>query len=57
MADEIPPFSGDFAAGTQVAGYLLREQIGWGGMAAVYRAYAEPAPREIPDPLAGPAPS
>ena len=39
MADEIPPFSGDFAAGTQVAGYLLREQIGWGGMAAVYRAY------------------
>src|SRR5450755_76768 len=39
VADEIPPFSGDFAAGTQVAGYLLREQIGWGGMAAVYRAY------------------
>jgi tRNA A-37 threonylcarbamoyl transferase component Bud32 len=39
VADEVPHFSGDFAVGAQVAGYLLREQIGWGGMAAVYRAY------------------
>ncbi len=39
MGDEIPRVSGDFAVGTQVAGYILREQIGWGGMAAVYRCY------------------
>jgi Protein kinase domain len=37
--DEVPPASGDFAAGAQVAGYRLGEQVGWGGMAAVYRAY------------------
>ena len=34
-----PPASGDFAASGQVAGYRLGEQVGWGGMAAVYRAY------------------
>ena len=39
MAEEVPPASGDFEAGTEVAGYLVREQVGWGGMAAVYRAY------------------
>ena len=39
MADEVPPVTGDFAAGAQVAGYRLAEHIGWGGMAVVYRAY------------------
>ncbi len=39
MAEEVHPVSGDFAAGAQVAGYRLGEQVGWGGMAAVYRAY------------------
>ena len=38
MADGVPPASGDFTAGAQVAGYRLAEQIGWGGMAVVYRA-------------------
>ncbi len=38
MSDEVPPVSGDFAAGAQIAGYRLAEQIGWGGMAVVYRA-------------------
>jgi serine/threonine-protein kinase len=38
VADGVPPASGDFAAGAQVAGYRLAEQIGWGGMAVVYRA-------------------
>jgi serine/threonine protein kinase len=31
--------SGQFAAGDQVAGYRIGEQIGRGGMAVVYRAY------------------
>ncbi len=39
MADEVPPVTGDFAAGAQVAGYRLAEHIGWGGMAVVYRAH------------------
>ena len=39
MADEVPPVSGDFALGAQIAGYRLAEQIGWGGMAVVYRAH------------------
>jgi len=39
VADEVPPVTGDFAAGAQVAGYRLAEHIGWGGMAVVYRAH------------------
>ncbi len=39
MADEVPPVSGGFALGAQIAGYRLAEQIGWGGMAVVYRAH------------------
>jgi Protein kinase domain len=38
VADEVPLATGDFTAGVQVAGYRLAEQIGWGGMAVVYRA-------------------
>jgi serine/threonine protein kinase len=38
VADEVPRASGNFAAGAQIAGYRLAEQIGWGGMAVVYRA-------------------
>ena len=44
MADRGPPGSGvrpgsgGFAVGAQIAGYRLAEQIGWGGMAVVYRA-------------------
>ena len=38
MADRVPRLSGDFAPGAQIAGYRLAEQIGWGGMAVVYRA-------------------
>ena len=37
MSDEIPAYGG-FAAGSQVAGYRLEEQIGRGGMAVVFRA-------------------
>jgi serine/threonine protein kinase len=39
VADEVPPASGDFTAGAQLAGYRLAEHIGWGGMAVVCRAY------------------
>ena len=38
MADEVPSVSGRFAPGTRIADYELAEQVGWGGMAAVYRA-------------------
>jgi protein kinase-like protein len=38
VADEVPSVSGGFAPGTRIADYELAEQVGWGGMAAVYRA-------------------
>ena len=38
MTDEVPPAAGDVGAGSQIASYRLEEQIGWGGMAVVYRA-------------------
>ena len=39
MSDRIPWDAGEFAPGAQVAGYLLEEQVGRGGMAVVYRAH------------------
>jgi hypothetical protein len=38
VTDEVPPALGDVGVGSQVASYRLDEQIGWGGMAVVYRA-------------------
>ena len=38
MTDEVPPALGDVGVGSQVASYRLDQQIGWGGMAVVYRA-------------------
>ena len=38
MTDEVPPAFGDVGVGSQIASYRLDEQIGWGGMAVVYRA-------------------
>jgi len=38
VAEEVPGVPGDFAVGAQIASYRLAEQIGWGGMAVVYRA-------------------
>ena len=37
-ADDAPAVPGQLAAGSQIAGYRLMEQIGRGGMAVVYRA-------------------
>jgi serine/threonine protein kinase/DNA-binding beta-propeller fold protein YncE len=39
VSDEIPSAPGGFAAGSQMAGYQLEEQIGRGGMAVVFRAH------------------
>src|SRR5260370_15537809 len=36
---EVPLAPGDFAVGSQIAGYQIEEQIGRGGMAVVYRAF------------------
>jgi serine/threonine-protein kinase len=38
VAEDFLPAFADLGAGTQIASYRLGEQIGWGGMAAVYRA-------------------
>ena len=38
MSGELPSASGGLAAGSRIAGYLIEEQIGRGGMAVVYRA-------------------
>jgi serine/threonine-protein kinase len=39
--------NGEFAAGSQVAGYRLEEQIGQGGMAVVFRAYDQRLDRQV----------
>ena len=38
MSGELPSASGGLAPGSRIAGYLIEEQIGRGGMAVVYRA-------------------
>jgi serine/threonine protein kinase len=38
VTDEVPAAAGDVGAGALIASYRLEEQIGWGGMAVVYRA-------------------
>ena len=39
MSGELPSAPGGLAAGSQIAGYRIEEQIGRGGMAVVYRAF------------------
>src|SRR5215472_16322476 len=41
------PPSGGFTAGSKIAGYLLEEQIGQGGMAVVFRAHDERLDRTV----------
>jgi serine/threonine-protein kinase len=38
VTEQVPPATGDIGSGSQIASYRLGEQIGWGGMAVVYRA-------------------
>jgi len=50
MADERPGAEGSFggfSAGSRIAGYLLEEQIGQGGMAVVFRARDERLQRQV----------
>ena len=41
MSEDTPAAPGGFAPGSRIAGYLLEEQIGQGGMAVVFRAHDE----------------
>ena len=47
MSDDTTPARADVKPGDKVAGYLLEEQIGQGGMAVVYRAYDERLDRRV----------
>ena len=47
MSDDNTPAPADVSPGDKVAGYLLEEQIGQGGMAVVYRAYDERLDRRV----------
>ncbi|HEX2319499.1 MAG TPA: protein kinase [Streptosporangiaceae bacterium] len=47
MSDDNTPAPADVNPGDKVAGYLLEEQIGQGGMAVVYRAYDERLDRRV----------
>ncbi|HEU5417941.1 MAG TPA: protein kinase, partial [Streptosporangiaceae bacterium] len=47
MSEESGGGHGEFAAGSQVAGYRLEEQIGQGGMAVVFRAYDQRLDRQV----------
>jgi tRNA A-37 threonylcarbamoyl transferase component Bud32 len=47
VSDDNTPARADVSPGDKVAGYLLEEQIGQGGMAVVYRAYDERLDRRV----------
>ncbi|HTP15581.1 MAG TPA: serine/threonine-protein kinase, partial [Streptosporangiaceae bacterium] len=47
MSDETPAVPGGFALGSVIAGYRLEEQIGAGGMAAVFRAHDARLDRQV----------
>ena len=47
MSEGSPVLPGGFAPGSRIAGYLLEEQIGQGGMAVVFRAHDERLDRTV----------
>src|SRR6204780_4066340 len=50
-----PRAASGFSVGSQIAGYLLEEQIGQGGMAVVFRAYDERLDRTVALKILAPA--
>src|SRR5215469_6280675 len=55
VSEDVPMVPGDFAAGSRIAGYLLEEQIGRGGMAVVFRAVDERLQRPVALKILAPA--
>ncbi len=55
MSEDLPRAPGGFAAGSRIAGYLLEEQIGRGGMAVVFRAHDERLDRTVALKILAPA--
>jgi serine/threonine-protein kinase len=55
VSGDSPPEPGIFAAGVRIAGYLLEEQIGQGGMAVVFRALDERLDRQVALKILAPA--
>lgn len=47
MSEDVPPPGDVLIPGTRLAGYLLEEEIGRGGMAVVYRAYDDRLDRRV----------
>src|SRR5215467_14387837 len=55
MSEGFPQAPGGHAAGSRIAGYLLEEQIGQGGMAVVFRAHDERLDRTVALKILAPA--
>jgi DNA-binding beta-propeller fold protein YncE len=55
VSEDFPSAPGGFAAGSRIAGYLLEEQIGQGGMAVVFRAHDDRLDRRVALKILAPA--
>jgi serine/threonine-protein kinase len=55
LSEYFPPGPRGYAAGSRIAGYLLEEQIGQGGMAVVFRALDERLDRRVALKILAPA--